>query len=237
MLENSFVKFGGTPVTCNPIPINQMSDLEFYTNYPFVFVGIYDKGRIAVEAVDYDVEDVGGGYKHLKLKGAMPYMDVCFSVVLINSFGVGVDSDHYFLHTTDTTNNTLLKYWSDRLVFGFPYDSDELPNQVRLPIKIHQPQFPQADEIYTDGVGTRHLLTSRVDKEYTLDTDYMSVQMHERLIVALSHKNVYIGGEKLQRSGAYEIDYENEYISDCGEKLYKGSARMIRNTTLLNLNC
>lgn len=242
MFENTFLKFSTTIAECTeqPIPINQMSDLAFF--YPLAYTtsdivdidGYYLASFLLPPKQFYD----GTTWFYVRYSGDVPSAAKalrCFRIRVLSG------STHYysqpFTYTQNVTETSILKYYSEKQVFGFPYDDDDFQNRIRLQFKIEKPQFPQQDEIYIDAMGVRRLLTSRVDKEYALETDYLSVEMHEKIIVALSHNFVFINDEQLQRSGAYEIDYENELLSDCGEKLYKGTARMARNTTLLNLNC
>ena len=242
MFENTFLKFSTTIAECTeqPIPINQMSDLAFF--YPLAYTtsdivdidGDYLASFLLPPEQFYD----GTTWFYIRYDGNVP--DAAKNAQCFRIRVVSAGANYYsqpFTFTENITDTSYLLYYSIKQVFGFPYDDDTYANRIRLPLKIEKPKFPQQDEIYIDAMGVRRLLTSRVDKEYTLETDYLSVEMHEKIIVALSHNFVFINDEQLQRSGAYEIDYENELLSDCGEKLYKGTARMARNTTLLNLNC
>jgi hypothetical protein len=106
-----------------------------------------------------------------------------------------------------------------------------------LPIKIKSPQFPQEDKVYVDGNGVRRLLSSKIDKEYELETEYIPEDWHEKMIVALSHDEVYFDTVRLQKSAAYEINYEEEDELPCGITLNKASAKMTKNTTIRNNNC
>ena len=241
MFENTFLKFSTTIAECTeqPIPINQMSDLAFFYPLAYTSSGLVDvEGNGIAGLADATQFYDGTTWFFIHYSGDVPSAAKalrCFRIRVVSG-----STNYYsqpFTYTQNVTETSLLRYYSEKQVLGFPYDDDTYQNRIRLSLKIQKPQFPQQDEIYIDAMGVRRLLTSRVDKEYTLETDYLSVEMHEKIIVALSHNFVFINDEQLQRSGAYEIDYENELLSDCGEKLYKGTARMARNTTLLNLNC
>ena len=92
-------------------------------------------------------------------------------------------------------------------------------------------------KVYIDGNGVRRLISSKIDKEYELETEYMPQDWHEKLIIALSHDEVYFDTVRLQKSAAYEINYEEEDELPCGITLNKASAKMTKNTTIRNNNC
>jgi len=241
MFENTFLKFSTTIAECTeqPIPINKMSDLAFFYPLAYTSSGLVDiEGNYIADLASATQFYDGTTWFFIHYSGDVPSAAKalrCFRIRVVS--GATYYYSQPLTYTQNVTETSILKYYSEKQVFGFPYDDDTFQNRIRLSLKIEKPQFPQQDEIYIDAMGVRRLLTSRVDKEYALETDYLSVEMHEKIIVALSHNFVFVNDEQLQRSGAYEIDYENELLSDCGEKLYKGTARMARNTTLLNLNC
>lgn len=137
----------------------------------------------------------------------------------------------------DDKYTSVIKYRCNEPVFGFDYGKRNEFNAIRLPIHLHRPQFPQSDKIYQKSNGERKVLFSKVDKEYELETDYMPVEWHEKLIVALSHDEIWINEERLTKTGEYTIDYENEEFTDCGISLVKGSCKMSTNITLRNSNC
>lgn len=239
MNEFSFIQFATTINDCEiPLPIKLMSDVAFYTDKDSYSIWAFNNSRTSSINIGGDVISLGDGLIYIKLIGEIPYLNECFTINLINEAGTIINISNPLFYS-ENSDYSLFEYYCHEPKFGFKYgvNGATYQNRIRLPLKIQKPQFPQQDEIYIDAMGVRRLLTSRVDKEYTLETDYLSVEMHEKIIVALSHNFVFINDEQLQRSGAYEIDYENELLSDCGEKLYKGTARMARNTTLLNLNC
>ena len=78
---------------------------------------------------------------------------------------------------------------------------------------------------------------SKIDKEYTLETEYISDAWHENTVVMLGHDEVYYDWVKLQKTGAYEINYDEYDELSCGTRLYKAQAKLTKNTTIKNTNC
>lgn len=85
-------------------------------------------------------------------------------------------------------------------------------NRIRLPINISQPQFGSARQQYVRADGTTKNLSTVLKKTYKGQTDWIPEKWHERLVVALSHDDVVIEGEKylggVALDGEYVIDWD-----------------------------
>lgn len=237
MNEFSFIKFGVADDGCElQLPINAVSDLRFFIpetvdTDALIGIDIVDIENILIRACEYDFTD---GWCMLKNTSISDL--TCFKFNFKYA-GQDVIYSNLFRYVADTTETTLVKYLCYEPQFGFDYDISNSYNQIRLPIIIKKPQFPQEDKVYIDGNGVRRLISSKIDKEYELETEYIPEDWHEKLIIALSHDEVYFDGVRLQKSAAYEIDYEEEDKLPCGTILNKASAKMTKNTTIRNNNC
>jgi hypothetical protein len=62
------------------------------------------------------------------------------------------------------------------------------------------------------------------------------MEWYEKILVALSCDEVYINGERVTKSGSYDIDHENYTTSDCGIKLLRATFKVTTNVTQRNSN-
>ena len=232
MNEFSFIKFGVADDGCNlQLPINAATDLKFFVDDDeFSNVALLTSAGVFIRNITYLYSN---GW--ITITGGTINDQTCFRIGLL--YGSTYTSSNLFRYVADISETTLVKYLCYEPQFGFAYDISNSYNQVRLPILIKHPQFPQEDKVYIDGNGVRRLISSKIDKEYELETEYIQQDWHEKLIIALSHDEVYFDGVRLQKSAAYEIDYEEEDKLPCGTILNKASAKMTKNTTIRNNNC
>jgi hypothetical protein len=238
MNEFSFIKFTDTIPSndCDlALPIRFSSDLAFFADPlkdgdPLITIDIVSKEGVFIKLLSNTIDS---GFVKI---GDTTISDLnCFRLRAVYD---GADSTYSNLLRYDATSATvLLKYLCYEPQFGFDYSIDNSYNQVRLPIRLFAPQFPQDDKIYVDGNGVRRLLVSKIDKEFELETEYMPENWHEKTVVMLAHDRVGLNDIQLQKSAPYEIDYENEDVLSCGITLNKASAKLSKNTTIRNNNC
>lgn len=234
MNEFSFIGFNVAADSCGlQLPVNTVSDLRFFIPAeivePLGNISIISIDNIFIRFCEYDFDN---GFVSLKNTSISDLTCFYFSFEYASEYRSNI-----FRYVSDITETTLIKYLCYEPQFGFAYNISNSYNQVRLPILIKNPQFPQEDKVYIDGNGVRRLISSKIDKEYELETEYIPQDWHEKLIIALSHDEVYFDGVRLQKSAAYEIDYEEEDKLPCGTILNKASAKMTKNTTIRNNNC
>lgn len=85
-------------------------------------------------------------------------------------------------------------------------------NRIRLPFYIRQPQFPIERNVFRKANGETKVLSVEIRKTYKGITDWLSESIHQKLVVALSHDNVTIEGDRylggVVLSGEYQINYQ-----------------------------
>lgn len=237
MNEFSFIGFNVVDDGCDlQLPIHTVSDLRFFIpetqdGNNLASISLWDYEGAYIRDCEYDFDS---GFVSLKNTSISDL--TCFRIGF-NYEGSTYYMSNLFRYVSDTSETVLVKYLCSEAQFGFDYTIDNSYNQVRLPILARLPQFPQEDKVYIDGNGVRRLLYSKVDKEYNLETEYIPEDWHEKLIIALSHDEVYFDGERLQKSAAYEINYDEFDELPCGTRLYKASAKLSKNVTQRNNNC
>jgi hypothetical protein len=141
----------------------------------------------------------------------------------------------------DDTNFSVVKYLCYQPAFGFPFawdETDEIYEYIQqlMPINLHSPQYKQEDKVYTKINGEQVVLFASITKEYEGETDYIPMEWHEKILMALSCDEVYINGERVTKSGNYEIDHDNCTYSDCGIKLMRATFKVTTNVTQRNSN-
>lgn len=161
----------------------------------------------------------------------------CFYIKLNTNLGFRYSTKLHISSPADSDKFSIIEYRCNEDAFGFSYASNEFYNIICLPVRLHKAQFPQADKIYQKLNGERKVLFSKIDKEYELETDYMPIDWHEKMIVALSHDHVKVNSNTLTKTSDYQIDYENEEITNTGVLLVKGNCKVSTNLTLHNSNC
>ena len=131
---------------------------------------------------------------------------------------------------------SLIEYKCDSDEFDFSFSLNKSA-KVRLPIRMHSPQLPQDEKIYTTLSGDRRVLFASINKEWEVETEYFDEKTHENIIIAMSCDTVLIDGEKVTKSDKYEIDWENYTFNECDEKIAKATFKVQKNKTIRNSNC
>lgn len=240
--EFSFYQFSQTPdMGCDlSLPVCFGSDIGFFVKESISSVSYChaDKTFIGLAA---NVISVGTRYLSLTddLEDVF-YKGDCFRLRLTIE---GNTTDMYYSNLLkymgeDDKDTSLLEYRCNESQFDFLYNAaPDYYNKVRLPIRIFNPQFPQADKVYIKSNGERSVQFSKIDKEWKLETEYLTAELHEKIIVALAHDTIIIDGESVTKSAEYEISWDDYVEYDCSGKLSKATCKVQQNRTLRNSNC
>src|ERR1700749_4669286 len=86
-------------------------------------------------------------------------------------------------------------------------------NRIRLPFKLHKPQFLEDANRYRKANGVTVTLSVVVRKVYEGLTDSIPEKLHERLKIALVHDSVQVEGDKyvgvITQEGDYQIEWQD----------------------------
>jgi hypothetical protein len=159
----------------------------------------------------------------------------CFRILLFSGNFIIAVSTTIFRYT-ESDDTTQIAYLNEDDSFSFTYCPRSIANRIRLPLLLKEPQFPQKQTIYERRDGRRKLLSASISKEWTIETDYLPEEVHERLIIALAHDEVYMNGKLLTKTNDYTVDYSN-ILEENGVKCMKGSCKVSANLTHRNGNC
>lgn len=152
-----------------------------------------------------------------------------------NKGDIEVEYSNLLRKADDDEQLSMLKYKCYEDALGFPFAGGAYVSQS-LPILLSKPQFNQEDKIYTKRDGEQVVLHSSITKEYEGETDYIPMEWHEKILIALTCDEVYIDDERVTKSDNYEIDQENYTFSDNGIRLTKATFKAKTNITQRNSN-
>lgn len=220
-------------------------DMQFYLDFEQVLTGltidVLEVGGSTITGVAHTKTLIVDTTSHIRIFTTVAITNLkCFYLRLNYTWSGGsaiVYSNLFY--RDDTTQAVKLVYHCFEPQFGFPFDTTKAyyVNVVTVPIIVNKPNFPQEDKVYIDGNGVRRLLSSKIDKEFELEVDYICEDWHEAMVVALGCDSIQFDSVFLQKSAPYEIDYANEILLSCGLRLNKASAKLTKNTTIRNNNC
>lgn len=154
-----------------------------------------------------------------------------------------------FQKICDPCYTTKLFYFNNENAFGFkysyiPYPPILLPRLVfqtiRLPFYLKEPQFPIKRNVFTLSNGDQKKLSSRIEKEWIAETDYMPKEWHEKLVIALEHDFVAVINtnsnidSKIIADANYEIDWPSFLNYPMAKAKFKAKQIPYNN---VNTNC
>jgi len=88
-------------------------------------------------------------------------------------------------------------------------------NRIRLPFYLTRPQFPREANVFRRADGSTQVQSVIIRKVFEGETDNLPKEIHERLLIALSHDDVTVEGRFLltgiSLDGDYDIDW-NKFL-------------------------
>lgn len=158
------------------------------------------------------------------------------------------DGTYYFQYSqplifVPRTGFSYVQYWCNEDAFGFPFQTKGQELQLKtgvslfLPIRLHSPQNVQEDKTYVKSNGEVVTLYAKYYREWEGETEFLSAEMHDKIVAALSCDEVYIDGKRVTKSDNYQVDWEN-YDLDCDgvTKIARATFKVRENTNQRNSN-
>jgi hypothetical protein len=116
-----------------------------------------------------------------------------------------------FQKISDPCFTSRLIYLNNEDAFGFVYPSS-WANIIRLPVYFKNPTVEAEQKVYVRSDGTRKLLSSRLSKNYLGLVDHSTEEIHQKLVVALSHDSVnFLTDNNYYMTCTFENEYTNEF--------------------------
>jgi len=121
-------------------------------------------------------------------------------------------SPQCFQRIPDTCFSSKLTYYNNEDAFGFYYPSATWANVIRLPIYFRNPQVKNDQDVYVRSNGTRTKLYARLSKQYQGLVDNVTEEVHQKLVVAMSHDSVtFVTDNDYSLECTFENEYNNNY--------------------------
>lgn len=108
---------------------------------------------------------------------------------------------------------SVLQYSNEEDYADFYYcDDTSVINRVRLPFYLTKPKTSEDKATYRLSNGAIKQTRSLLTKEYTVVTDLMTEDFHDKIVVALAHDFVKIETEKNEGFFSKKEDYDIEWV-------------------------
>lgn len=116
----------------------------------------------------------------------------------------------------DNCYSSKITYYNNESAFGLYYPNSNWACSIRLPIYFRNAQVKNDQDVYVRSNGTRTKLYARLSKQYQGLVDNVTEEVHQKLVIALSHDNV-----TFVTDNGYELEctFENEYNNNFPEIL------------------
>jgi hypothetical protein len=232
----SLITFDGTG---EPVPYIDASDIAFQvvSDTQITSISMFDMdNNLLQETSEVILEsDIDAGviyYVRPFFSNAVPD---CFVIKLMNGDNVLAESNT-FVKTIEKKYTSRIDYRCEEDSFGFVYCPGYISNSIRMPFHLKDPQYPQEQKEYRTRNGRLRVTSASINEVYPLETDYMSKEMHKKLLIALSHDFVQVNGVLLTKSESYDVDWDNA-LEQNGIRMAKATCTMSGNVTHRNSNC
>lgn len=162
-----------------------------------------------------------------------------------------------FYRAQDGCYLSVVNYTNRSNAFGFEYFDESgtangVTNTVTLPMYLRRPQNPTREDSYELSNGYFIQTYAIVNQEWTVETDNIGADWHQKIAIALRHNNIKIKSEYANAivpnlnndSGFIPVVISDKYEADWGDlmplvALCKGKAK-VKNAVpidMINNNC
>lgn len=210
-------------------------------------------------AIPDDSEFEGDNYawdlsKPVNASSEINYADLqCFSLCVYRATQFGELTDveclgmsNCFQKVSNTCYTSKIRYGCNENAFGFYTDgTNPFSVSIRIALYLHSPKLPGEEKGYQKSDGSFVKLSERINKTWQLESDYMPIEIHERIRVALSCDNISITNENVNlvdaaiyRSDPYELGDNSEDVQH-KFPFFKGTTIVFKKLLekSLNSNC
>lgn len=99
-------------------------------------------------------------------------------------------------------------------------------NRIRLPFYLTRPQYPREANVFRRADGSTKVQSVIIRKVFEGETDNLPKEIHERLIIALSHDDVTIEGRYLSTGVSLDSDYDIDWLKFLDHPLAKAAFKV-----------
>lgn len=244
MLENQFIKFNRSYNTWQGSVMPVVIGTSIMSDYPYkiyvpgdvISIDVVDSSNVVLRTENFTAASTP--YVSRRISGLLYYAGLSVGDrFVLRSYNGSTYKYTGVLVRVPGDGMTHLRYSCNEDAFGFPFSDDGGEVAFSLPILLSAPQFIQEDKTYVKANGEVVTLYAKYYREWEGETEYLSAEMHEKIMVALSCDNVYTNGLHVAKSDKYEIAWD-QYDLDCDgvTKLARATFKVRENITQRNSN-
>ena len=227
----SFIQLSSEIPCCCEVPliVSNINDLMFYINADETFrIGFASMAgdQLALTEIAANL-----GWYNLEFDPSLYFAcGDCFRILIKTATETYLSN--VLMYDNDPIKSMLVQYKSTDETY-FPFGANEA--RVRLPMILSNPNPITEKEDYTDANGVINNPFKTRRQKYELIIDYLPLDFHKKLQVALMHK-LTINGMSVIESGDYKIDWDN-MDSSSGNELVMAKTEISEQDIVILKNC
>ncbi len=113
---------------------------------------------------------------------------------------------------------TWVEYSNNEDAYDFFYPLTTTKNKLWFPMYTYKSGYPEDRKIYLKSNKSYKLLKASIEKEWEAFVNYMPDKIHDRIVVAMAHDNVYFLNATINdfvfKKDAYDIDWDDNVLVD-----------------------
>lgn len=121
-------------------------------------------------------------------------------------------SNNLEIRRANNCQTKVIRFSNTRDAFGFEYENyPAFYHQFRVGLTFGRlVKFPVKEKVYRRQNGTFSLSNVSVDKQLTINTDYLDLSAHTALMIGLKHDKLYIDNVSYSQQGEYEMEGDED---------------------------
>ena len=226
----SFIQFSSDVECCEvPLVVSEINDINYYIEANEVFqIGL---ASIAGDQLAISSANSAKGWFNLGFDPSLYFAcGDCFRILIKTATETFLSN--VLMYDNDPVKSLLVQYKSTDETY-FPFGANEA--RVRLPMILSSPNPITEKEDYADANGVINNPFKTRRQKYELIIDYLPLDFHKKLQVALMHK-LTIDGLSVIESGDYKIDWDN-MDSSSGNELVMAKTEISEQDIVILKNC
>ena len=226
----SFIQFSSDVECCElPLVVSGINDINYYIEADEAFkIGL---ASLAGDQLELSPANSAQGWHNLAFDPALYFAcGDCFRILIKTASETYLSN--ILMYDNDPVKSLLVQY-SSRNETIFPFGANEA--RVRLPIILSSPNPVTEKEDYTDANGIINNPFKTRRQKYELIIDYLPLDFHKKIQVALMHK-ITIDGISVVETGDYKIDWDN-MDSSSGTELIMAKTDVSEQLIVVLKNC
>ncbi len=120
---------------------------------------------------------------------------------------------------------TWMRYSNNESAYNLYYCNGTFENRIWLPMYCRKPAYPEDRKIYMKNNKTYKITKASIEKEWEVAINYFPDKIHDRIVVALAHDNIYFQNQQISdnifKKDEYKIDWDEYPPIDVAQASFK----------------